>query len=135
MKLALQEVVSKDILKSLANTQIVGARFQSGGVTIDKNYMQLLSDHDELESLELRRATVTDDAYALLPQFRNLTSLHIGKGVNDEVLEYVGQLPNLEKLTLSSYDIIGTGMNHIAKLRKLKSLNLGKSVNWLWFFK
>ncbi|WP_197526899.1 leucine-rich repeat domain-containing protein [Pirellulimonas nuda] len=85
-----------------------------------------ISDHRQLESLDLSFSTVSGDAFRQVNGLFRLVALSLeGTGLTDEGLAHVAaSLPHLERLDLSKTLISDRGCTHLAKLEKLQTLIL-----------
>jgi Leucine-rich repeat (LRR) protein len=84
-----------------------------------------------IETLSLRGSSgygvdeISDEGFAEVSRFRELRVLKAGAlGLTDAALKTVGDLPNLEELSLDGNHIQGSELHHLTKLKKLKKLNL-----------
>ncbi|MBL8851892.1 MAG: hypothetical protein JNG89_19625 [Planctomycetaceae bacterium] len=88
--------------------------------------LELLKGLPSLVDIDLAKSSVTDAGLAALQSFPNLKSLGLQRCnlVTDAGLSHLESVPNLERLYLL-YTLIGNdGMEHVAKLKKLKVLDL-----------
>ena len=101
-------------------------RFTNNGKLTDAG-MEQLSDLKNLEQFNFVGTSITGTAYAKFQGFTKLTRVsHRGSSINDEGLkELCDHLPNLESISLAHAKFTDAGAHHLAKLKKLKGLELG----------
>ncbi|TDU64544.1 leucine rich repeat (LRR) protein [Prosthecobacter fusiformis] len=101
-------------------------RFTNNGKLTDAGMVQLAGLKD-LESFSFVGTTITGRAYAKFEGFTKLTRVsHRGSKIDDEGLkELCDHLPNLESLSLAHAKFTDAGAPNLAKLSKLKGLELG----------
>jgi hypothetical protein len=91
--------------------------------------MEQLAGLKNLESFSFVGTAITGNAYAKFDGFAKLTRVsHRGSSINDEGLKQLCEhLPNLENLSLAHAKFTDAGAPNLAKLTKLKGLELGAS--------
>lgn len=91
--------------------------------------MEQLAGLKNLESFAFVGTAITGSAYAKFDGFTKLTRVsHRGSSINDEGLKQLCEhLPNLENLSLAHAKFTDAGAPNLAKLTKLKGLELGAS--------
>jgi hypothetical protein len=101
-------------------------RFINNGKLTDAG-MEQLAGLTNLETFNFVGTAITGKAYAKFEGFTKLTRVsHRGSSINDEGLkELCEHLPNLESISLAHAKFTDAGAVHLAKLTKLKSLELG----------
>jgi hypothetical protein len=101
-------------------------RFTNNGKLTDAG-MEQLAGLKDLESFNFVGTSITGKAYAKFEGFSKLTRVsHRGSQINDEGLkELCEHLPNLENLSLAHAKFTDAGAPHLAKLTKLKGIELG----------
>lgn len=101
-------------------------RFINNGKLTDAG-MEHLAGLTRLEQFSFVGTQITGKAYAKFQGFDKLVRVsHRGSQIGDEGLkELCDHLPNLESISLAHAKFTDTGAPHLAKLRKLKGLELG----------
>lgn len=101
-------------------------RFTNNGKLTDAG-MELLAGLKNLETFNFVGTAITGKAYAKFHGFTKLTRVsHRGSSIDDAGLkELCEHLPNLESLSLAHAKFTDAGAVHLAKLTKLKGLELG----------
>lgn len=91
--------------------------------------MEQLAGLKNLESFSFVGTAITGNAYAKFDGFTKLTRVsHRGSSINDEGLKQLCEhLPNLESISLAHAKFTDAGAPNLAKLTKLKGLELGAS--------
>lgn len=91
--------------------------------------MEQLAGLKNLETFNFVGTAITGAAYAKFDGFTKLTRVsHRGSSINDEGLKQLCEhLPNVENLSLAHARFTDAGAPHLAKLTKLKGLELGAS--------
>lgn len=109
-------------------TNLKSLRFTNNGKLTDAG-MERLAGLKNLERFSFVGTAITGNAYAKFDGFTKLTRVsHRGSSINDEGLkELCEHLPNLENLSLAHAKFTDAGAPHLAKLTKLKGLELGAS--------
>ena len=105
------------------------------GTAVDDEGMAYLKDLDYLIELDLSESIVGNDGLGHLKDVKQLEKLNLWAArVGDDGMQYVGQLTNLTRLNLDnvgfpSKNILLTddGVKHLATLKKLEWLHLGKT--------
>lgn len=107
-------------------TNLKTLRFTNNGKLTDAG-MEQLAGLKSLESFNFVGTAITGNAYAKFNGFTQLTRVsHRGSSINDEGLkELCDHLPNLESISLAHAKFTDAGAHHLAKLKKLKGLELG----------
>ena len=107
-------------------TNLKALRFTNNGKLTDAG-MEQLAGLKNLETFSFVGTQITGRAYAKFDGFTKLTSVsHRGSNIDDEGLkELCDHLPNLQSLSLAHAKFTDAGAPHLAKLTKLKSLELG----------
>lgn len=107
-------------------TKLKTLRFTNNGKLTDAGMVQLAGLKD-LESFSFVGTAITGKAYAKFDGFTKLTRVsHRGSKIDDEGLkELCDHLPNLESISLAHAKFTDAGAPNLAKLVKLKSLELG----------
>jgi Leucine Rich repeat len=107
-------------------TNLKTLRFTNNGKLTDAG-MEQLADLKNLEQFSFVGTQITGKAYAKFEGFTKLTRVsHRGSSIDDEGLRHLCEhLPNLESLSLAHARFTDAGAVHLAKLTKLKSLELG----------
>jgi len=101
-------------------------RFINNGKLTDAG-MEQLAGLKNLETFNFVGTAITGKAYAKFDGFTKLTRVsHRGSSINDEGLkELCEHLPNLESISLAHAKFTDAGAVHLAKLTKLKGLEIG----------
>jgi len=109
-------------------TNLKTLRFTNNGKLTDAGMVQL-AGLKNLTSFSFVGTAITGRAYAKFEGFTKLTRVsHRGSRIDDEGLkELCEHLPNLESLSLAHAKFTDVGAPNLAKLSKLKSLELGAS--------
>jgi hypothetical protein len=107
-------------------THLKALRFTNNGKLTDAGMVQLAGLKD-LESFSFVGTKITGRAYAKFEGFTKLIRVsHRGSSIDDEGLkELCDHLPNLESISLAHAKFTDAGAPNLAKLTKLKSLELG----------
>jgi hypothetical protein len=107
-------------------TNLKTLRFTNNGSLTDAG-MEQLAGLKNLEQFSFVGTKITGRAYAKFEGFTRLTRVsHRGSSIDDEGLkELCEHLPNLESISLAHAKFTDAGAVHLAKLTKLKSLELG----------
>ena len=113
-------------LAKLTNLKVL--RFTNNGKLTDAGMAQL-AGLTKLENFSFVGTQMTGKAYARFEGFTKLTRVsHRGSLIDDEGLRQLcDHLPNLESLSLAHAKFTDAGAPHLAKLTKLKGLELGTS--------
>ena len=113
-------------LAKLTNLNVL--RFTNNGKLTDAG-MAHLAGLTKLENFSFVGTQMTGKAYARFDGFTKLTRVsHRGSLIDDEGLRQLcDHLPNLESLSLAHAKFTDVGAPHLAKLTKLKGLELGTS--------
>jgi hypothetical protein len=111
-------------LAKLTNLKVL--RFTNNGKLTDAGMAQL-TGLTKLENFSFVGTQMTGKAYALFEGFTKLTRVsHRGSLIDDEGLRQLcDHLPNLESLSLAHAKFTDVGAPHLAKLTKLKGLEVG----------
>ncbi len=118
-----------DWMPSLAKlTNLKALRFTNNGKLTDAGMAQL-AGLKNLENFSFVGTQMTGKAYAQFEGFAKLTRVsHRGSSIDDEGLRQLcDHLPNLESISLAHAKFTDAGAPHLAKLTKLKGLELGTS--------
>jgi len=109
-------------------TNLKTLRFTNNGKLTDAGMAQL-AGLKNLETFSFVGTAITGNAYAKFDGFTKLTRVsHRGSSINDEGLKQLCEhLPNLENLSLAHAKFTDAGAPNLAKLTKLKGLELGAS--------
>jgi len=110
----------------LTNLKVL--RFTNNGKLTDAGMAQL-AGLKNLENFSFVGTQMTGKAYAQFEGFTKVTRVsHRGSAIDDEGLRQLcDHLPNLESLSLAHAKFTDAGAPHLAKLTKLKGLELGTS--------
>ena len=110
----------------LTNLKVL--RFTNNGKITDAGMVQL-AGLKNLETLSIVGTHITGKAYAQFEGFTKVTRVsHRGSSIDDEGLRQLcDHLPNLESLSLAHAKFTDVGAPHLAKLTKLKGLEVGAS--------
>ena len=118
-----------DWMPSVARlTNLKVLRFTNNGKLTDAGMAQL-SGLRNLENFSFVGTQMTGKAYAQFEGFTKLTRVsHRGSSIDDEGLRQLcDHLPNLESISLAHAKFSDGGAPHLARLTKLKGLELGTS--------
>ncbi|HUR38830.1 MAG TPA: G protein-coupled receptor LGR4 [Planctomycetota bacterium] len=109
-------------------TNLKTLRFTNNGKLTDAG-MEQLAGLKNLESFSFVGTAITGNAYAKFEGFTKLTRVsHRGSSIHDEGLKQLCEhLPNLENISLAHAKFTDAGAPNLAKLTKLKGLELGAS--------
>jgi hypothetical protein len=107
-------------------TNLKTLRFTNNGKLTDAG-MEQLAGLKNLEAFSFVGTQITGKAYAKFDGFTKLTKVsHRGSSIDDEGLKQLcDHLPNLESISLAHAKFTDAGAPALAKLTKLKSLELG----------
>jgi Leucine Rich repeat len=107
-------------------TNLKTLRFTNNGKLTDAG-MEQLAGLKNLEQFSFVGTAITGQAYAKFDGFTKLTRVsHRGSQIGDEGLkELCEHLPNLESISLAHARFTDAGAVHLAKLTKLKGLEIG----------
>jgi len=107
-------------------TNLKTLRFTNNGSLTDAG-MEQLAGLKNLEQFSFVGTKITGRAYARFEGFTRLTRVsHRGSSIDDAGLQQLCEhLPNLESISLAHAKFTDVGAVHLAKLTKLKSLELG----------
>jgi len=110
----------------LTNLKVL--RFTNNGKLTDAGMAQL-AGLKNLETFSFVGTQMTGKAYAQFEGFTKVTRVsHRGSSIDDEGLRQLcDHLPNLESISLAHAKFTDAGAPHLAKLTKLKGLELGTS--------
>jgi hypothetical protein len=114
-------------IKPLANLKnLKSLRFTNNGKLTDAG-METFSGLKNLETFAFVGTAITGAAYARCSDWTKVTRVsHRGSQINDDGLrELCEHLPNLESISLAHARFSDAGAVHLAKLVKLKGLELG----------
>ena len=111
-------------LAKLTNLKVL--RFTNNGKLTDAG-MAHLAGLTKLENFSFVGTQMTGKSYARFDGFTKLTRVsHRGSSIDDEGLRQLcDHLPNLESLSLAHAKFTDAGAPHLAKLTKLKGLEVG----------
>lgn len=109
-------------------TNLKSLRFTNNGKLTDAG-MEQLAGLKNLEQFSFVGTQITGKAYAKFEGFTKLVRVsHRGSSIDDEGLQQLcDHLPNLESISLAHAKFTDVGAPHLAKLTKLKGLELGTS--------
>jgi hypothetical protein len=109
-------------------TNLKTLRFTNNGKLTDAG-MEHLAGLKYLEQFSFVGTAITGRAYAKCTDWTHLTRVsHRGSSIDDEGLQQLCEhLPNLESISLAHAKFTDAGAPHLAKLTKLKGLELGTS--------
>ena len=109
-------------------TNLKTLRFTNNGKLTDAG-MEQLAGLKNLETFSLVGTAITGRAYAKCKDWTHVTKVsHRGSSIDDEGLQQLCEhLPNLESISLAHAKFTDAGAVHLAKLTKLKGLELGTS--------
>jgi len=109
-------------------TNLKTLRFTNNGKLTDAG-MEQFAGLKNLETFSFVGTQITGKAYAKFEGFTKLIKVsHRGSSINDEGLaELCAHLPNLESISLAHAKFTDAGAVHLAKLTKLKGLEIGTS--------
>jgi Leucine-rich repeat (LRR) protein len=109
-------------------TNLKTLRFINNGKLTDAGMAQL-AGLKNLENFSFVGTQMTGKAYAQFEGFTKVTRVsHRGSSIDDEGLRQLcDHLPNLESISLAHAKFTDAGAPHLAKLTKLKGLELGTS--------
>lgn len=107
-------------------TNLKTLRFTNNGLLTDAG-MEQLAGLKKLEQFSFVGTKITGRGYAKFDGFTKLTRVsHRGSNIDDEGLkELCEHLPNLESISLAHAKFSDAGAVHLAKLTKLKGLEIG----------
>ncbi len=107
-------------------TNLKTLRFTNNGPLTDAG-MEQLAGLKNLEQFSFVGTKITGKAYAKFEGFTKLTRVsHRGSQINDEgLMELCDHLPNLESISLAHARFTDAGASNLAKLTKLKGLEIG----------
>lgn len=107
-------------------TNLKTLRFTNNGKLTDAG-METFAGLKNLESFSFVGTQITGKAYAQCAGWTKVTRVsHRGSQINDEGLkELCEHLPNLESISLAHAKFTDAGAAHLAKLTKLKGIELG----------
>jgi len=107
-------------------TNLKSLRFTNNGPLTDAG-MELLAGLKNLESFSFVGTAITGKAYAKCIGWTKVVKVsHRGSSIDDEGLKQLCEhLPNLESISLAHAKFTDAGAPHLAKLTKLKGLELG----------
>ncbi len=109
-------------------TNLKTLRFTNNGKLTDAG-MEQLAGLKNLEAFSFVGTAITGRAYAKCKDWTHVIKVsHRGSSIDDEGLQQLCEhLPNLESISLAHAKFTDAGAPHLAKLTKLKSLELGTS--------
>lgn len=107
-------------------TNLKTLRFTNNGKLTDAG-MEQLAGLKNLEQFSFVGTAITGKAYAKFDGFQRLVKVsHRGSSIDDEGLkELCDHLPNLESISLAHAKFTDAGAVHLAKLTRLKGLEIG----------
>ena len=107
-------------------TNLKSLRFTNNGKLTDAG-MEKLAGLKNLEAFSFVGTAITGRAYAKCDGWTKVTRVsHRGSSINDEGLQQLCEhLPNLESISLAHAKFTDAGAVHLAKLTKLKGLEIG----------
>jgi len=107
-------------------TSLKALRFTNNGKLTDAG-MEKLAGLKNLETFSFVGTAITGRAYAKCQGWTGVTRVsHRGSSIDDEGLKQLCEhLPNLESISLAHAKFTDAGAVHLAKLKKLKGLELG----------
>ena len=96
----------------------------------DDRCMPYIAHLTGLKVLSLENATISPKGAQSLKYLKNLERLALSKGVTNQTLAQIAQLPSLKALYLNDNRLKNTGLAHLQKLKDLEELSLsGKNLN------
>ena len=109
-------------------TRLQTLRFTNNGKLTDAGMVQL-AGLNNLETFSFVGTQITGKAYEKFEGFTKLVKVsHRGSSIDDEGLkELCDHLPNLESISLAHAKFTDAGAVHLAKLTRLKGLEIGTS--------
>ena len=109
-------------------THLKTLRFTNNGKLTDAS-MERLAGLKNLETFSFVGTAITGRAYAKCKDWTRVTKVsHRGSSIDDEGLQQLCEhLPNLESISLAHAKFTDAGAPHLARLTKLKGLELGTS--------
>ena len=109
-------------------TNLKTLRFTNNGKLTDAG-MEHLAGLKNLETFSFVGTAITGRAYAKCKDWKHVIKVsHRGSSIDDEGLQQLcDHLPNLESISLAHAKFTDAGAPHLAKLTKLKGLELGTS--------
>ncbi len=109
-------------------TNLKTLRFTNNGKLTDAG-MEQLAGLKNLETFSFVGTAITGRAYAKCKDWTHVIKVsHRGSSIDDEGLQQLCEhLPNLESISLAHAKFTDAGAVHLAKLTKLKGLELGTS--------
>jgi hypothetical protein len=107
-------------------TNLKTLRFTNNGKLTDAG-METFAGLTNLESFSFVGTAITGKAYAKCTNWSKVTKVsHRGSSIDDEGLKQLCEhLPNLESISLAHAKFTDAGAVHLAKLTKLKGLEIG----------
>jgi hypothetical protein len=91
--------------------------------------MKVLTDHKQLQTLDLRNTSITDEGLKDVAALTQLRELYlIDAKVTDAGLKEVAKLKQLQKLYLVGARVTDAGLKNLVSLDQLKELNLSDTV-------
>jgi hypothetical protein len=107
-------------------TNLKTLRFTNNGKLTDAG-METFAGLTNLESFSFVGTAITGQAYAKCTNWSKVTKVsHRGSSIDDEGLKQLCEhLPNLESISLAHAKFTDAGAVHLAKLTKLKGLEIG----------
>ncbi|MCB1277446.1 G protein-coupled receptor LGR4 [Prosthecobacter sp.] len=107
-------------------TNLKSLRFTNNGKLTDAG-MEIFAGLNNLENFSFVGTAITGRAYAKCADWSKVTKVsHRGSSIDDEGLkELCEHLPNLESISLAHAKFTDAGAPNLAKLTKLKGLELG----------
>jgi hypothetical protein len=114
-------------IKPLAKlTNLKSLRFTNNGKLTDAG-METFAGLKNLETFSFVGTAITGSAYARCTDWTKVTRVsHRGSQINDDGLQQLCEhLPNLENISLAHAKFTDAGAAHLAKLKRLKGLELG----------
>jgi len=105
-------------LKNLKKLNLAGAK------KITRTGLQAITSLDQLTTLELRSADISDDALQVIGQMKQLEILDVtGTNITDQGIAYLASLQNLVVLNVSRcQNLTNDSLKTIAQLKKLRDL-------------
>ncbi len=107
-----------------ANSSLLQVSFALRGEPATDADLALLTDvADQIYSLNLAKAKVSDEGLAMLTQLKNLTQLHLeNSSVTDAALEHLRGSERLQYLNLYGTGVTDAGVKHLEGLKYLRKL-------------
>ncbi len=114
------------VLPLFADSSLLQVSFALGSEPATDGNVALLAEvAEQIYSLNLAGAKISDASLGTLAQLKNLSRLHLeNSAVTDAGISHLAQLTNLQYLNLYGTDITDAGMAHLEGLANLRKLFL-----------